>query len=154
MNVNKRLLLSGLLALTGWGLFAQNVDKAKDLLKANKLPEAKTEIDKALAVEKNQKSGDAWYTKLKIYNAIAANGQMSAQVPDARSQAFDALQKYTEVDDKKLLLLQMDGYKPVNEIYQCYFQVCANDYNLAKYDSSLINFNCSLKTIAFINSKG
>ena len=154
MNVNKRLLLSGLLALTGWGLFAQNVDKAKDLLKANKLPEAKTEIDKALAVEKNQKNGDAWYTKLKIYNAIAATGQMSAQVPDARSQAFEALQKYTEVDDKKLLLLQMDGYKPVNEIYQGYFQVGANDYNGGKYDSALMNFSGALKTSAFMNAKG
>jgi len=154
MNVNKRLLLSGLLALTGWGLFAQNVDKAKDLLKANKLPEAKTEIDKVLAVEKNQKSGDAWYTKLKVYNAIAANGQLSSQYPDARSQAFDALQKYTEVDDKKLLLLQMDGYKPVNEIYQGYFQVGANDYNGGKYDSALMNFSGALKTSAFMNAKG
>jgi hypothetical protein len=154
MNVNKRLLLSGLLALTGWGLFAQNVDKAKDLLKANKLPEAKAEIDKVLAVDKNQKSGDAWYTKLKVYNAIAASSQMSGQFPDARSQAFEALKKYTEVDDKKLLLLQMDAYKPVNEIYQGYFQVGANDYNGGKYDSALLNFSGALQTSAFMNAKG
>ena len=106
MNVNKRLLVTGLLTLAGWGLFAQNLDKAKDLLKANKIPEAKTEIDKVLAVDKNQKNGEAWYTKLKIYNAIAANDQLKTQFPDARDQAFDALKKYTEVDDKKLLFLQ------------------------------------------------
>ena len=153
MNVNKRLLVTGLLSLAGWGLFAQNVDKAKDLLKSNKIPEAKAEIDKALAVEKNQKNSEAWYTKLKIYNAIAA-GPLSGQYPDARDQAFEALKKYTEIDDKKLLFLQMDGYKPVNEIYQGYFQVGANDYNGGKYDSALMNFSGALRTSSFMNAKG
>ena len=49
----RRLLLTGFLAAAGMGLFAQSVNKAKDLQKSNKLPEAKTEIDKFLAVEKN-----------------------------------------------------------------------------------------------------
>jgi hypothetical protein len=154
MNVSKRLFLTGVLALTGFGLFAQSADKAKDLLKANKLPEAKAEIDKVLAVEKNQKTGEAWYYKLKIYNAIAADSNQRAKYPDARDQAFEALKKYTEVDDKKLLLLQMDGYKPVNEIYQGYFQVGANQYNAAKYDDALKSFSGALQTSAFMNSKG
>jgi hypothetical protein len=153
MNVNKRLLATGLLSLAGRGLFAQNVDKAKDLLKANKIPEATAEIDKVLAVEKNQKNSEAWYYKLKIYNAIAA-GPLVGQYPDARDQAFEALKKYTDVDDKKLLLLQMDAYKPVNEIYQGYFQVGANDYNGGKYDSALLNFSGALRTSSFMNSKG
>ena len=154
MNVSKRLFLTGVLALTGFGLFAQSADKAKDLLKANKIPDAKAEIDKVLAVEKNQKSGEAWYYKLKIYNAIAADSNQRAKYPDARDQAFEALKKYTEVDDKKLLLLQMDGYKPVNEIYQGYFQVGANEYNAAKYEDALKSFSGALQTSAFMNSKG
>src|SRR5580658_70380 len=111
----RRLVLTGFLAFIGMGLFAQSVDKAKDLLKAGKLPDAKTEIDKVLAIDKNQKSGDAWYTKLKIYNAIAA-GPLSGQYPNARDTAFLALQKYVEVDDKKLISLQLENYKPINEI--------------------------------------
>ncbi|MBS1661684.1 MAG: hypothetical protein JST68_11620 [Bacteroidetes bacterium] len=150
----RRLLLTGFLAAAGMGLFAQSVDKAKDLLKSNKLPEAKAEIDKALTVEKNQKNAEAWYTKLKVYNALAANDQTRAQYPDARDQAFEALKKYTEVDDKKLLLLQVDGYKPVNEIYQGYFQIGANDYNAQKYDDALKNFNGALAASSFMNSKG
>ena len=150
----RRLLLTGFLAAAGMGLFAQSVDKAKDLLKTNKLPEAKAEIDKVLAVEKNQKNSEAWYTKLKIYNGLAANDQLKTQFPDARDQAFDALKKYTEVDDKKLLLLQVDGYKPVNEIYQGYFQIGANDYNGGKYDEALKNFSGALATSSFMNSKG
>jgi len=154
MNVSKRLFLTGVLALAGFGLFAQNADKAKDLLKSGKLPEAKAEIDKVLAVEKNQKTGEAWYYKLKIYNAIAADSNQRTKYPDARDQAFEALKKYTDVDDKKLLLLQMDGYKPVNEIYQGYFQVGANEYNAAKYDDALKSFSGALQTSAFMNSKG
>lgn len=149
-----RLFLTGLLALVGTGLLAQSLDKAKDLYKANKLPEAKTEIDKVLAVEKNQKNGEAWYYKLKIYNGIAANDQLKAQYPDARDQAFEALKKYVDVDDKKMLLLQMDSYKPVNEIYQGYFQVGANDYNTGKYENALHQFNGALATSGYMSAKG
>jgi hypothetical protein len=150
----RRLFLTGILAIAGIGLFAQSLDKAKDALKANKIADAKTQIDGVLAVEKNQKNGEAWYYKLKIYNAIAADSNLRAKYPDARDQAFDALKKYTEVDDKKLLLLQMDGYKPVNEIYQGYFQIGANNYNGGKYDSALHNFSGALQTSSFMNAKG
>ena len=149
----RRLVLTGLLAIAGMGLFAQSVDKAKDLLKAGKLADAKTEIDKVLSSEKNQKSGDAWYYKLKIYNAIAA-GPLSGQYPGARDTAFIALQKYCDVDDKKLILLQMEGYKPINEIYQGYFAAGANDYNTGKYDSALHNFKGALAASGFMNAKG
>ena len=47
----RRLFLTGILAIAGISLFAQSVDKAKDLFKANKLTEAKTQIDGALAVD-------------------------------------------------------------------------------------------------------
>ena len=155
-TMKKRILLTGLLAIIGMGLFAQSLDKAKEYAKAGKpkLQDAKTEIDKVLAVEKNQKNGEAWYTKLKIYNAIAADSALSKQYPDARDQAFAALKTYTAVDDKKLLFLQMDGYKPVNEIYQGYFQVGANDYNTGKYADALQNFSGALQTSAFMNEKG
>src|SRR5882762_9094239 len=154
MNVITRLFLIALLAVTGSGLLAQNLDKAKEFFKAGKLPDAKAEIDKFLAVDKNQKNSEAWYNKVKIYNAIAANDQLKGQYPEARQQAFEALKKYTEVDDKKLLFLQIDGYKPVNEIYQGFFQEGANNYNAAKYPDALANFNGALQTSSFMNAKG
>jgi hypothetical protein len=149
-----KILLIVSLVISGTSLFAQSLDKAKDLLKAHKLPEAKAEIDKVLAVDKNQKSGEAWYQKLKIYNAIAADSTINGQYPDARMQAFEALKKYTETDDKKLVLLQLEQYKPVNEIYQGFFQVGANDYNGAKYADALDNFRGALMTSQFMNAKG
>src|ERR1700733_854180 len=127
--MSSKILFTALFVLTGMGLMAQNLDKAEDLFKANKLPDAKAEIDKVLAVEKNKKNSDAWFYKLKIYNAIAANATLKVQYPDARFEALDALKKYTETDQKKLALLVLDQYKPVNEIYHGFFQVGADDYN-------------------------
>jgi tetratricopeptide (TPR) repeat protein len=150
----KRFLLSVVIAATSLGLFAQTVDKAKELLKANKIPEAKTEIDKVLADSKNQKNAEAWYYKCKIYGAVANNEQLKAQTPDATVQAFDALKKYVQYDDKKLILLQLDQYKPINEIYQGYFQAGAAAYNSAKYADALANFKGALEALTYMSEKG
>jgi hypothetical protein len=152
----RRLFLTGFLAMVGMGLFAQSVDKAKDLYKAGKYADAKTQIDNALTNPKNQKNAEAWYTQLKVYNALAANDQLRAQYPGARDTAFIALKTYVDLDekDKKLLLLQMDGYKPVNEIYQGYFQIGAADYNGAKYEDALKNFTGAIAASTYMTSKG
>src|ERR1700722_8329032 len=152
----RRLFLTGFLAMVGMGLFAQSVDKAKELYKNAKYADAKTQIDNALTNPKNQKNAEAWYTELKIYNAIAASDQLRAQFPGARDTAFIALKTYVDLDekDKKLVLLQMDGYKPVNEIYQGYFQVGAADYNAGKYDDALTNFRGAIGTSSYMTAKG
>jgi hypothetical protein len=150
----KRVLLSLALVIAGLGMYAQSLDKAKDLLKGSKLMDAKAEIDKVMEVDKNQKNPEAWYTKAKIYVAIATNDPVKAQVPDAFSSAFDALKKYIEIDDKKLILLQLDQYKPMNDIYQGYFAAGAANYNAAKYPDALIDFKGAIAAITFMASKG
>ncbi|MDP4132268.1 MAG: hypothetical protein Q8939_19085, partial [Bacteroidota bacterium] len=150
----KRIFLSVALAGLFSGLFAQSIDKAKEYLKANKLPEAKAEIDKVLTIEKNQKNAEAWYTKVKVYNAIAVNDQLKATVPDAFIQSFEALKKYTELDDKKLILLTLDQYKPINEIYQGLFQAGAAAYNDKKYPEAFDDFTSAITAIKFMNQKG
>ena len=152
----RRLFLTGFLAMVGMGLFAQSVDKAKQLYKDGKYTDAKTQIDLALSNPKNQKNAEAWYTELKVYNALAASDQLRAQFPGARDTAFIALKTYVDLDekDKKLLLLQMDGYKPVNEIYQGYFQVGAADYNAGKYTDALQNFEGAIGASTYMTSKG
>ncbi|MDP9042017.1 MAG: hypothetical protein M3N30_08540, partial [Bacteroidota bacterium] len=150
----KRMLFSLLMAAACSGLFAQSVEKAKDLLKANKTAEAKDEIDKTLLVEKNQKNAEAWYTKVKIYNAVAANDQLKTQYPDALVQSLDALKKYTQFDDKKMVLLAADGYKPVNEIYQGLFQLGAANYNAQKWTDAYTDFNAAISAINFMYKQG
>ena len=150
----KRILFSLLLIGFFSGLLAQSVDKAKDYLKANKLPEAKEEIDKVLLVEKYQKNGEAWYEKVKIYNAIAASPQLKATYPDAYEQSLEALKKYVLVDDKKQLLLIADGYKPINEIYQGLFQAGADNYNAQKYPIALADFQGAIDAIGYMYTQG
>lgn len=150
----KRMLLSLLMAVVFSGLFAQSVDKAKDLLKANNLAGAKDEIDKVLAMDKYQKNAEAWYTKVKIYNAIAADNNLKGQYPDALIQSLDALKKYVQYDDKKSVLLAADGYKPVNEIYQGLFTLGAANYNAQKWNDAYTDFTNALSAISFMYKQG
>jgi hypothetical protein len=150
----KAILLTALIAITGLSLYAQSLDKAKDFLKANKLTDAKTQIDGFLADAKNAKNAEAWYVKSKIYEGIAANDQLKSQYPDARPQALDALKNYVQYDDKKLILLQLDQYKVINEIYQSYFQLGAADYNSGKYSDALENFRGAINASTFMTEKG
>jgi hypothetical protein len=81
---------------------------------------------------------------------------LRAQFPNIRDTAFMALKTYVDLDekDKKLVLLQMDGYKPVNEIYQGYFQIGAAQYNAGKYDDALTNFRGAIATSTYMTAKG
>ena len=40
-------------------------------------------LTRLFLVEKNQKNAEAWYTKVKIYDAIGTNAQLKTQYPDA-----------------------------------------------------------------------
>jgi hypothetical protein len=62
----KKLFLTTVLALSAFVLFAQNLDKIKDLYKAKKLEEARTQIDQFLAVEKNKKTPTAGITRRRF----------------------------------------------------------------------------------------
>ena len=148
------MLLSLLMAVICSGLFAQSVSKAQDLLKANKFLEAKDEIDKVLLVEKYQKSAEAWYTKVKIYDTIGTNAQLKVQFPDALVQALDALKNYIKYDDKKQVLIMTDGYKPLNVIYPGLFQAGVSNYEAQKFEQSLIDFRNAVSAIDFMYKQG
>lgn len=150
----RRFLLSTVLTLAVTGLFAQKLDKAKDLLKANKLTEAKTEIDNFLGQEKNAKNAEAYYVKAKIYNAISLDANLKNQYPDARMDGFNALKKYTEIDDKQMIALQIDGYKPVNDMYTSYYQEGANSFNAKEYEKAYNGFVNAITVSSFMNEKG
>jgi len=150
----KRMLLSLLLAIVCSGLFAQSVDKAKDLLKANKFVEAKDEIDKVLLVEKNQKNAEAWYVKVKIYDTIATNAQLKGQYPDALVQSLEALKNFVKYDDKKQILLLQDGFKPLNVIYPGLFSLGVANYDAQKYDQSFMYFSAAVSAIDLMYKQG
>ncbi len=156
----KSLIITVLLAFTGFGVLAQKLDKAKELLKTNKIAEARTEIDNFLAVEKNQKSSEGWYVKGKVYNAIAADANLKGTVPNARETAFDALKKYVELEStvkdstKRQMLLTMDNRQPFVDLYSGYSKDGASFYNANNYNDALANFKNTLAIFDYMAAQG
>lgn len=147
----KKAVCSLLLLAIGIGTFAQKLDKIKDLYKSKKYDDAKNQIDQYLAVEKNAKDLEGWYTKAKIYSDIAGDSSIASKYPTARAEAFDALKKYISLDEKKqYLLLQIDNYKPIMDIYQGYFKAGAAAYNKGDYKDAYPNFQNCLATGSYM----
>ena len=146
----KSLFLTLVLAGTGFGLFAQKLDKAKDLLGKKKYVEAKTEVDNFLAVEKNQASAEAWYTKSKIYGAIGMDSTMKATDPDAKGTAVEAIKKYLSLESavkdsaKRYLMLTLDNRRPLTDLYSGYSKDAAAYYNSGNFNDALKGFQGSL----------
>jgi tetratricopeptide (TPR) repeat protein len=156
----KSFLLAVLIATTGFGVFAQKLDKAKDLLKNNKLNEAKTEIDNFLAIEKNQKNSEAWYTKAKVYNAIAKDSTLKSTVPNSREVTFDALKQYIELEntvkekEKKQISLTLDNRQPFVDLYTGYSKDGASYYNANNYNDALAQFKKTLEIFDYMSAQG
>lgn len=150
----KKILLLSFFIASVIGSFAQSTKKAKDLLGSKKVQDAKAEIDKVVASEKGAKDPEAWYLKAKIYSEIASDSTNKTGTADARDQAFDAIKKYTAIDDKKLLLSTMDNHKTMIDIYQGFFKTGAAFYNTNNFADAFTNFKKSLEVGAFINDKG
>ncbi|ULQ53967.1 hypothetical protein [Flavihumibacter fluvii] len=150
----KKFLLTTLLASSILAVSAQSLEKAKDLLKSKKLGDAKTQIDQFLAVEKNAKNGEGWYTKAKIYSEIAQDAALAAANPNARWTAFEALKQYVTLDEKgQLVLMQLDNYKPIMDIYQGYFKAGAEEYNSNKFEPAFEDFKNCLAVSEYMTSK-
>ena len=156
----KSLILAVLLVTTGFGVFAQKLDKAKDQLKANKLTDAKTEIENFLAVEKNKSNSEAWYTKAKVYTAISKDSTLKASAPNAREVAFDALKQYIQLEsnikekEKRQLSLTMDNRQPFVDLYSGYSKDGASFYNANNYNDALTNFKNTLEVFDFMSQQG
>lgn len=150
----KKFLLTTMLASSILAVTAQSLDKAKDNLKSKKYSEAKTQIEGFLANEKNAKNPEGWYTKAKVYVEIAQDPTLSAANPDARWTAFEALKKYVSLDDKgQLVLMQLDNYKPIMDVYQGYFKTGAEAYNANKFEAAYSDFKNCLTVSEYMTEK-
>lgn len=156
----RSIILSMLLLITGIGLNAQKLSKAKDLLDKKKYPEARTEIDNYLAQAKNANEAEGWYVKSKIYGTIAADSTIQSTVPGARDTAFNAIKKYLELESsvkdsaKRYLALTMDNRAPLTNLYSGYSKDAATFYNAGNYNNALTDFKKSLDVFDVLVQKG
>ena len=150
----KRILIACMLVSTVSATYAQSAGKANDLLKQKKVEEAKAEIDKVMANEKNAKEADAWYAKSKVYDAVSSDAKLGAANPNAKSEAFEALKRYVELDTKKLISLTIDNYGVPQDLYRSYFQSGATFYNNTNYADAYTSFKNCLEVSQYMHSKG
>ncbi len=150
----KRLLIAFMFVSASSYTFAQASSKALELLKGKKTADAKTEIDKVMASDKGAKDPDAWYAKSKVYDAVSMDPQLTTANPTAKADAFEALKKYVELDQKKLIALQLDNYSVPQDLYKNYFQAGATFYNANNYADAFNSFKNTLDISQYMHSKG
>lgn len=154
------MFLTALLAAVGFLSQAQKLEKAKDLLSRKKLTDAKTEIDNVLAVEKFKNNSEAWYTKAKVYGAIAADSSLKSSVPDARNTAFEAMKTYLDLETKEKdaakrnIQLTLDNNAPLIDLYTGYSKDAASFYNASNFNDAFVNFKNSLAIFDLMSAKG
>lgn len=150
----KKILFSGLLFLLISGAFAQDLKKVKSYLDKKELDKAKTEIDAYNA--KNPNNPEGLYYKSKIYGSIAVSDQFKSLSPDARAEAFDAFKKAVDVDkDNKLLLIMVqDQYKPIFDLYTGYYDAGITSFNTAASSKNKADFETSMNNFMKANEVG
>ncbi len=156
----KSLFVTLMLVGSGFGLFAQKLDKAKDLLGKKKYPEAKNEINNYLAQEKNKNSAEGWYTKAKIYETIGVDSTQAASSPGAKDTALEAFKRYMDLESnvkdsaKRYLLLTLDNRRPITDLYAAYSKEAASLYNAGNYNDALKGFQGSLDIFDLLAKNG
>jgi len=155
----KQAILLVAIALLVTSSYAQKLDKAKTLFKENKLTEARTEIDNFLAVEKNKANSDAWYTKAKIYVAIAADPALKTTVPDPRGTSFEAIKQYMTLEStikdstRRYLTMTIEGNQPLVDMYKGYSGDGATYYNANNFNEAYTSFTKTLEIFDYMAQK-
>lgn len=136
-------------------LSAQNLNKVKDFLQKNELDKAKEGIDLLIENPKQNKKVEVWYTKAKIYSAIAASDQFKTLVPDGKAEAFDAIKKASEINkNETATLLALENYQPIYSLYGGYFDLAAAQHNAEKYEDAYNSFQKANTVGRYIFSQG
>jgi hypothetical protein len=156
----KKTLFFSFLFLVVMSVSAQDLKKIKSYSDSKQWDKAKTEVDAFIA--KNPTSAEGYYAKSKVYSGLASNEQFKTLTADPRGEAFEAFKKAVELDkDNKLMVLMVqDQYKPVIDLYTGYFESGAAFYNTgianknkADYEKAMNEFINANKVGTYINQK-
>lgn len=151
----KRIILLTVFAIGALQVFAQDVKTAKKYLEAKDFTKAKDAIDQAITSDKGAKDWETWFTKAKIYGALAANEATKSLVPDARMQAFEAIKKAFELNNPlATFALAQEGYKPVFNLYEGYYGEGATNFNAEKYEDAFDSYKKANVIGEYINKNG
>lgn len=126
---------------------AQDVKKVRTILAlaqipragAQKLEDAKTEIDKLAADPKASANPEVLALKAEIYGLIAADSSLRTKYPNADIEGLQTLKKYLAVEPTEKTL-KADGYTGVNQIYASLFNTGVKLYNEKNWEAAFDKF--------------
>jgi tetratricopeptide (TPR) repeat protein len=149
----KKYLLLVVLVLGGLYSNSQGLDNIKKLIVLTQYEKAKPEIDTYLSDPKNAGSGQGWYYKAFVYNALGRVQTKPVTESKALYQsAFDAVKKYAEVDPKQPLTTEEKNSTLFN-IYFGFYDLGVKTYNEKNFTESFELFKKALEVHDYIYDK-
>ncbi len=127
---------------------AQNkaVRKAESSLKDGELAAAKEQIDLAVEHEKTKDKAKTWFTKGKVYAAIAtAEGEQDKNLaPNALKEAAEAYQKAMELEGKETAPMYVFAQQEVENLWGKMINQGATNYEAGNYEEAVKYFDRAL----------
>ena len=140
----KKYLLAIALFTASYATQSQDLKSISINVALKKFDDAKTEVDKFLAVEKNAAKPEGWYYKAYIYSSLARDTKKSiAESKALATDAYAALKKYAQVDAKTPLTREENNSTLFN-IYYSYYDLGIKTYNAKNFAESYDLFKSSL----------
>jgi len=141
----KKYLLVITLFVASFYAHSQDLKSISLNVTLKKFDEAKTEVDKFLAVEKNASKPEGWYYKAYIYNTLARDAKKTvAESKSLNDEAYAAIKKYAQVDPKTPLTKEENNSTLFN-LYFSYYDLGVKMYNEKKFAESFDFFRNSLE---------
>lgn len=142
--MKKIALLLAFSMISAASLMAQNsaVNKATRYLDEGKLDLAKQNIDEAVVHEKTMEKGKTWYTKGKVYKAIATSDNSDYQALDDNPliQAVQAFNKTMEME-KENSTYYLFAKEEVNQLWATTLNKGAELFEAGEYEQAIEHFN-------------
>jgi hypothetical protein len=149
----RKFLLTGLLAVTVSGLFAQKLSEVKEKIAKDKYDEAKEKLDKVLQDPKSASNPEAQYYKGKVYLHYAALDSADQLQYNAVNESFSGYKRTLEIDPE-YPLMKIDQNIGLFQLFDIQYNKGIRQYNNKNYDPAFNAFKSALEIQDYIRSKG
>jgi hypothetical protein len=143
-----------MMLFAGATAFSQSLDDINKLMILGQNKKAKESVDKFLSDTKNATKADGWYYKGRVYHALSKDsGVANTEAMKLKTEAFEALKKYQQLDAKQLNLVN-EQYASYFDMYNGFFDIGAKEFNNKNFGASFEGFKNALMVEEYVNSKG
>jgi hypothetical protein len=119
---------------------AQSYDAIKTNILVNQFDEAKKSVDKGMTNDKFKSKPEAYILKATVYAALADDPKYAAQGDQLRQEAFEAFNKYKEMQPDAKLMEDIPYKNGPVYLHTTYFNSGYKDYQEKKWSEGLPKF--------------